>query len=510
MIDPLFPVEPNEIVLRPEQEDMVNQLRDTFRKHKRVILMAGTGLGKTVLATSMIKTAVSKKKRCLFVCDRRVLVSQTSSMFDYYGLDHGVIMAQNDRFDVGKLAQVGSVDTMNRRSGWYKIINGYDFIVVDEAHTIEKGHIKILNKNPNAYVLGLTATPFRKGLGKIFETHIEPYPLNKLMDMGVLCGMTAWGPETYDLSKVRTVAGEYLGSDLSKAVDQTHLVADVVKTYKKLCIGRNKTICFVHDVPHGKHLAAQFNKSGIKAAQVNSYQQEEERRFNMDWFINGDAKVICSVEILIKGFDFRAVDCVVWATATKSPTKWIQGTGRGLRTYPGKEDCLIIDHGGNFARIGFPQDFEFYELDDGKKKEQDSKQKQKEKLDKLPKVCPSCSFIKPIGVVKCPACGLVPEFRRDIETIDGELVKIERGIKPKFSMPVKKEWYAGFLTYAKEQGFKRGWAFHKYKEKFGVEPKGMKQIQPGPLTPEILGFIKHAQIRWYNSKQNPKNRELSI
>lgn len=495
MTDLLFPRQTEELVLKPIQEDMVSQLRDAFKKHRRVVLMAGTGLGKTIIATHIIQNASKKGKRCLFVNDRRTLVRQTSAVFDRFGVDHGVIMADDPRYLPSKRVQIGSVHTLNRRG-----IRKYDMIIVDECHTQYKGLDKILKINPDAFVLGLSATPFSKGLGKIYETCIEPYSLRSLIDSGLLCDFEVYGPETYDLSKVKTVAGEYHQKQLEAVVDQTELVADIVKTYLKLGKGR-KTICFVQSIPHGRHLARQFKKNGIKADEINHRHKGDVRREIMDGFISGDTEVLCSVEILIKGFDLTSVDCVVWATATKSPIKWIQGTGRGLRAHPGKTLCRVIDHGSNCARLGFPDEFEFWGLDDGKRSEAGSKQKEKEHAEKLPKRCPSCDFLKPAGVLKCPACGLVPEYAEAVETIDGNIVKLKRSDITPPTMAQKRKWYAGLLAYAQSKGLKRGWADHTYREKFGVWPRNKFSIAPGEVTKDVMDFIVHKRIKWAKSQQ---------
>ena len=493
MMDALFD-KPEELILRPTQEDIVAKLMDELSEHRRVILMAATGLGKTVIATYMIKEFLREGKRCLFVNDRRQLVEETSAVFDRFGVDHGVIMADHKRYRPDNLVQVGSVQTLNRRR-----VGKFDLIVVDEAHTIYSGHEKILAKNPEAYVIGLTATPFSKGLGKYFKKHIEPYPLRSLIDLGMICDFEVYGPETYDLSNVQTVAGEYHQGQLADAVDQTHLVADVVDTYKRLGRGR-KTICFVQNVAHGRHLVRQFLRNGISAIEINAYLPDADRLERMESFVNGKTEVACSVEILIKGFDMTTVDCVVWATATKSHVKWIQGCGRGLRVHPGKSMCRIIDHGSNCARLGFPDDFQFNELDDGKRRESQTRTKDKVKEEKLPKRCPSCDFLKPAGVVKCPACGLVPEHAEPAETVDGNIVKLVRG-KGKSTMK-RSDWYAGFLAYAIAKGYKRGWAAYKYKSKFGTWPQRSSQIPPGEITQEIMNFITRENIRWAKSKYN--------
>jgi superfamily II DNA or RNA helicase len=195
--------------------------------------------------------------------------------------------------------------------------------------------------------------------------------MRRLIKDGYLCDFEIYGPATIDLSGVRTVAGEYFESDLANAADKPELVADVVKTWMKLANGL-KTIVFSVNVAHGRHLEKEFRKAGINAREINGYMPKEgESGANqiIQDFRDSNFKVLISCEMLVKGFDVPDVECIVFATATKSPIKWIQAVGRGLRTSSDKPLCRILDHGSNAERLGFPDEFEFLELDDGKKKE---------------------------------------------------------------------------------------------------------------------------------------------
>lgn len=501
MFDGMFEgyYQPKELVLRPQQVEIVNKLREAFGRAKKVVLMAGTGLGKTIIATHIIKSAQDRGKRCLFVNDRITLVNQTSDVFTEYGVKHGIIMSDHPMYYPNRLVQVASIQTAARRD-----IGRFDVIVWDECHTIFKAHEKLLENNPDALVLGLSATPFSKGLGKHFDFHIEPYTVRQLIDQGLLCDFEVYGPDIYDLSAVHTVAGDYNQKELAAVTNQTHLVADVVQTYRKLGRGR-KTICFCTNVAHGRHLAKEFSRNGIRAVQVNAYEKEESKE-SMRQFINGEAEVICSVEILIKGFDLSSVDCVVWATATKSVMKWIQGCGRGLRTHKGKAMCRIIDHGGNCERLGFPDSYEFLQLDDGKHK--DSKNKKKEKPEQLPKKCPSCDFLKAPGVRKCPSCGFEPKFSQDVEVVEGQLKKMQRKDRKDYTLKEKREFLGGLNQYAEDKGWRKsnkgiyGAAIHKYKEKFGCVPANqIKWDYKCPINDDVRKFIQHSNIKYAKSKE---------
>ena len=488
----------NNLKLYEIQEMITDVCRQEMKLNKRIILMASTGLGKTIIATWMIKQAYLKNLKILFVCDRISLINQTSEVFTNYGLLHGIFQADNPMYAPDLPIQIGSIQTLARRK-----MKEYDFIIMDEIHAFYKAHEKILNNNPDAYVLGLSATPFTKELGKYFDKHIEPVPMRKLINQGYICDFEIYGPDTIDLSKVRTVAGDYKTDDLAEAADKPTLVADVVQTWLTLAKGR-RTIVFSVNVAHGRHLEKEFNKHGIKAREINGYDAKEgEDGVNqkIQDFRDNKFNVLISVEMIVKGFDVQDVDCIIFATATKSHIKWIQACGRGLRTYPGKTLCRILDHGSNAERLGFPDEHEFLELDDGK--HQRGKSKPKEKPERLPKKCPSCDYLKAPGVQKCAACGFTPKFIEDVETEKGELKKLQRKAKKDYTLEQKQSFISQLNQHCSEKGYAFGWASHKYKEKFGTFPRGINKTRFEPIGEEVRKYIKYLNIKAYH-KRNKK------
>lgn len=489
--------------LYPIQEKIVNACRDEMKINKKIILQAATGIGKTIVSTWIIKQAEKKGLKILFICDRISLIDQTSNVFHDYGIQHGIYQADNPLYDPEMQVQLGSIQTLSRRKQ-----RDYDLIIIDEVHTFFKAHEKIINHNKDSFIIGLSATPFTAGLGKYFHKHIEPVPMRQLIDEKYLCDFEIYGPDTIDLSKVRTVAGDYREDDLSIAADKPQLVADVVETWIKLA-NDMKTIVFAVNVAHAKHLEKVFNQKRVPVKEINGYMPKEgpggANQIIQD-FRDNKFKVLISVEMLVKGFDVPDVECIVFATATKSIMKWIQAVGRGLRTFDGKTMCRILDHGSNAERLGFPDEYEFEELDDGKKSDSKTKKKDK-KEEKLPKKCPSCDFLKPAGIRKCPACGFEPAYLEDVETIDGKLKKIERKKPGKYSIGDKQSFLSQLNQYAAEKGYKQGgkgcfgWALHKYKAFFGVMPSNkIRWNDREAVTSEVNKFITHENIKYAKRK----------
>jgi superfamily II DNA or RNA helicase len=166
---------------------------------------------------------------------------------------------------------------------------------------------------------------------------------------------------------------------------------------------------------------------------------------------------------------------------------FVQIIGRGLRTTPGKQTCIILDHSDTTKRLGFVDEIDYDELDDGEPKEKNSQAVKKEKL---PKACPSCSFLKPAGIWKCPQCGFAPQKQSQVEHIDGELKELKRAKIDHY------QTYCELLWYARKHGKKDGWAWHKTRERCGRVPKSVHHLEPIPVTAETINWIVSQNIRY--------------
>lgn len=496
-----------ELRLKPLQEYSLNEIRKNYGVGKRIVYQAACGMGKTIMAAQIAKNAVSKGKTVLFIADRIVLCNQTSDVFNRYKIKHGVIQAQNDRFNLRHPVQICSIQTLKMRG----CPENADLIIIDECHVLHEAHKKIIEDNPHAFILGLTATPYAKGLGKYFDYHIQPITIKELIEKEYLVPFDIYGPTIADLSKLKVMAGEYTEKSNVEVFDKADIIGNVVDTWKKLTPGK-KTIVFGANIDHIKNLAKQFQDAGISACQINAYQSDEEREMALDKFINGDTTVLCSVEVAVKGFDCPQVEVCVLAVATKSMIKWVQTTGRVMRVYPGKSRATILDFGGNAERLGFPDDYEFLKLDDGKRKKSETEKKLKK-----PKACPSCDFIKPVGVNTCPACGFTPKKVLLVEEAEGELSKLQRKKKKEFSLEQKQSWLAQINQYAEMRGWKRGKngcfgaALYTYKDIFGSwPPNQIDWSAKEPVSEEVKNYMLYKHIRYAKSKDRKSYDQPTI
>ena len=151
--------------LREYQKEALFKTREAFSKTKRVVLNMPTGAGKTAVALNMIESALKKGKRVGFVVDRLTLLDQTANVFYNNNIDFGIIQGDHFLTDYAKQFQICSVQTLIKR-GYID----FDFLIIDECHVMYKKQLELLKGNTNGtYFLGLTATPFTRGLGKYWD-----------------------------------------------------------------------------------------------------------------------------------------------------------------------------------------------------------------------------------------------------------------------------------------------------------------------------------------------------
>jgi len=476
--------------LRQYQVDSINDLRKAILKgHKRIVLQLATGGGKTTIASEMIRKANEKGKKCLFLADRIELVEQTSKRLDYEGIDHGIIMGNHERYKPHSINQVCSPQTLARRA-----TPAADLVIIDECHVAYGIHKKMMQAMPNTVFIGLSATPFTKGLGKLYSNLVVGATTTKLTDEGYLVPVKVFAPSKPDLTKLRTVAGDYDEKELFARVNKPKLVADIVDTWIKR--GENRpTIGFAVNVLHSQALCEQFKDRGIRAAHIDSYMPTKLREQLVNDFKDGYIKVLFNVGILDKGFDYPQASCLIMARPTKSLMLYIQQAGRVLRPHPTKEDAIILDHAGNTQAHGFVTDDLPQELDDGTKRKVEPSQKKQEEKGRL---CTSCAYVKKKYEYKCPCCGFTPKKKdAGIDVEKGDLLEVTR---TKITMVDKQKLYSELLYVEVEKGYKRGFAAQMYRNKFGVWPKGLNDIPRIPSL-DTMNYIKSRMIQFTNGRK---------
>jgi superfamily II DNA or RNA helicase len=407
------------IVLRDYQTRAFDQARDAVRQgHKRILIVAPTGSGKTVIASALMEMVKTKGNRASFVVDRLSLIQQTSDTFDRYGLDHGVIQGGHIRFRPGMPLQLCSVQTLGRRRWPETHVD-----VFDEAHVLHQTHKARMDER-QSIVIGLTATPFTRGLGKWFDVVINVTTTRKLIEAGWLAPYRVFSCVEPDMSGVAVKStGEW--DDKQASGKALEVVGDVVAEYLQHGEDR-KFICSGVDTAHVDELARQFLAAGINVATYTYKDDVEDRADVTVEFRKPDSKIrgLITVTAASRGFDIPDVSCIIMARPLrKSLAEHIQLFGRGLRIADGKKDCVILCHSGNMARF-WQETEEFFdvglaELDDGKKKEK----KAEKKAEAEPVKCPQCRTLhKPMPF--CPVCGHEYERKSAVQHVPGTLKEL--------------------------------------------------------------------------------------
>jgi superfamily II DNA or RNA helicase len=215
-------------------------------------------------------------------------------------------------------------------------------------------------------------------------------------------------------------------------------------------------------------------------------------------FERGEISVVVNVGVLTTGVDWD-VRCLILARPTKSEMLYVQIIGRALRTAPGKADAIILDHSDTTLKLGFVTDIHHDRLSDGNERKASASSRPERPAPK-PKECPSCSYVKPAGVRKCPSCGFEPHYAKDVAMKQGELAHLG-GKQVKATMEDKQRWYSMLLYRAQESGYKKGWAANQYREKFGVWPQGLNENFPTRPDREVQNWITSKLIAFVKAKK---------
>ena len=237
-------------------------------------------------------------------------------------------------------------------------------ILVHNCHHAASGSYQTLLKNyPDAYVLGLTATPERldgKGLDSIFHDLLNVATVPELVDSGFLVAPQCMGPSQEAvaqlkaaLASVKQRGGDYADDQLAEAMDSPSLVGDIVSHWQDWGVGQ-KTIVFAAGIDHSKHIVKQFQSAGIAAAHLDGTMSLPEREGVIHAWRGTEIDVVSNCQILTEGFDFPELSCCILARPTKSVALYLQMVGRVLRTAPGKSGAIILDHAGNVVEHGPP------------------------------------------------------------------------------------------------------------------------------------------------------------
>ena len=498
-------------MLRAYQDQVIRELQDAVAAgYKRILLVAPTGSGKTVIAGSLIKATGRDYGHSLFIAHRRELIEQTSRRLRVEGIAASVILAGRDgQYDAMARTQVAGIQSLAARLRSRRVISPVvDLFIIDEAHHARADSYQRLVKDyPDAIIVGLTATPCRgdgRGLGNLFEVMVQCPPVRELIRQGHLVPTVSYTHPAPDLRGVKTsIGGDWQEGDLAKRMNTDKLVGDIVTHWHRLGESR-KTVVFATNVAHSTHIAAEFNAAGIPAGHIDGSTPIAEREETLRRLSAGELRVVSNCMVLTEGWDQPDVSCGILARPTKSLGLHLQMVGRVLRPANGKTDALILDHAGNLLRHGLAEDEIVWTLNADDRAENASlKARKKSEARGEPTMCPVCKPREvPIVFGCCSVCGWKAKRRAEaVEFEDANLARIgPSGTQGNRQTPANKERFFGeLLWHAGERGYKPGWAAHKFKEKFGHWPP-FENPPPVMPSPETLGWLRSRAIAYAKSR----------
>lgn len=451
--------------LFPDQEVFVANLRAALTRNRRVLGVAPTGFGKTVVFSYMVARARERGRRIGIFAHRAELLEQISNALREFKVPHGIIAKGCKSVDLRHTVHVISSQTYCRRLSKMPQL---DLLIPDEAHHATPGSSldKCLAHSPNGRIVGVTATPERldgQGLLPSFEEMVlGPYP-RELIDAGRLSDYMLYAPPGgIDTSNMGTRAGDWKREDAEGEADKPSITGNAIDHYRKHLNG-SPSAAFCVSVNHAVHVAEQFRDAGYIAAHIDGGMETGLRRQIVRDFRAGKINMLTSADILSEGFDVPGMHGALLLRPTKSLAMYLQQVGRALRVCPGKSHAVILDHANNSADSahGLPCLERDWSLE--------GRKKGKPPVDgSMTWECPKCFSRWSLSVSTCKdkTCKTErPSRPRVVEEVAGELVEVDKEAVRKIISPAKiEQGQAKTLReleeLAERRGYAKGWALH--------------------------------------------------
>ena len=396
--------------LRPYQQAAVNAVYNHLRdRDDNPCVVIPTAGGKTPCMATICKDAVTLwQGRVLVLAHVKELLQQTADKLTAVcpEVDYGIYSAGLKRRDTDNPVIIAGIQSVYKRACE---LDRFDLIIVDEAHLISPDGEGMYHQflaeskmvNPRVRIIGFTATPFRLKDGpicapeNILNTICYEVGIKELIRDGFLCPLVSKsGKDQIDFGSLHIRAGEFVADEVEALMDSESLVESVCREIVEQTADRNAVLIFSSGVRHGNHIVETLDeKYGIECGFVTGETPPKIRDILLKQFRRGDLKYLCNVNVLTTGFDAPNIDCVAMVRPTSSPGLFYQAVGRGFRLHPSKQNCLVLDFGGNVLRHG-PVDA--LRLKPGGNQGTG---------DAPAKKCPHCNALIAMGYANCPECG---------------------------------------------------------------------------------------------------------
>lgn len=350
------------IRLRPYQREAIDAVKKAWVEGmRRPAVVLSTGAGKTVIMSHLIaEDFAATGQRAMVLVNRDELCDQTLDKLRRTAphIRCGKVKAADDDTDADVV--VASVQTLSRDSRLDRMLASHrrrpvGLIVVDEVHfAVAATYRKVLGAFPDARFLGVTATLARGdgvGLGSVVDDVVYSRSILWMMSRGYLVDVRSLRIDTeLDLSTVKRSRGDYQAGELGAAMMEAGVPLQVARSVREHAADR-RSLVFTPTVATAHATARELAAVGIPAGVVDGTTPREERLRVYADFASGRLRAMVNCLVLTTGFDMPQVDCVVVARPTSSDPLFIQMAGRGLRPFPGKKDCLLLNVAGGGGKI---------------------------------------------------------------------------------------------------------------------------------------------------------------
>lgn len=396
------------IVLRPYQEEVKAAVYEHLRtRDDNPCAVVATAGGKSPIMASICKDVVTQwNGRVLILAHVKELLQQTADKLRQVcpEVNFGIYSAGLKRRDTQHPVIIAGIQSVYRRACE---LDAFDLVLVDEAHLIPLEGDGMYRQfladarviNPHLRIVGFTATPYRLKTGPIctpdgYLNHICcEVGVRELIVGGYLCPLISKaGKVKADTTVLHVRGGEFVADELESLMDSDALVRSACAEIVEHTASRNACLIFATGVKHGQHIVEVLEEYGLACGFVCGDTPAAERDATLSRFKSGQLKYLCNVNVLTTGFDAPHIDCVALLRPTMSPGLYYQMVGRGFRLHPSKENCLVLDFGGNVLRHGPVDQIKVTTAERG-----DGQAPAKE--------CPECQAVIAAGFAKCPQCG---------------------------------------------------------------------------------------------------------
>lgn len=439
---------------RSYQTEAVQSLYHYFQSNGgNPVLALPTGTGKSVIIAMFLESAFSQypSQRAMVLTHVKELIQQNYEKLItlWPSAPAGVYSAGLNRKEHHRRITFGGIGSVAKKAHLFGHI---DFIIIDEAHLVSPNdatlYLKFINDlkavNPYLKVIGLTATPWRLGTGRITEDGIftdvcfditEVNAFNRLIAEGFLAPLVPRQTrQVLDLDGVHMRGGEFIASELQLAVNKQDITHAALKETMETAHDRAHWLVFASGVEHACDIADMLNDMGVSAVAIHSKMGDAARDAAIADFKAGKYRAAVNNNVLTTGFDFPAIDCIVVLRPTASTVLWVQMLGRGTRPCKGKDNCLVLDFAGNTRRLGPINDPVI-----------PRKKGQKAGGEAPVKLCGSCATYNHASVTHCSFCGHEFSFQVKIkaQAASDELLRGDA--------PVVETFKVDHITYSKHE-----------------------------------------------------------